>query len=432
MADIFLSYASEDRKRIVPLARLLEGRGWSVFWDRKTPIGVTWDEYIATKLEVSRCVVVAWSNASVKSKWVRSEGRYGLNREAYVPLLLERVQPPFPFDQIQAADLSDWRGDAEHRELGDLVAHLRNRLDQARMTTPPATTKGPKIRKPGIRAPAVWLAAAVGILAAVWFIAPYIGVRKQAAVAVFRDPLKGGGEAPEMVVIPAGSFLMGSPQDQTGWSEDELPRHEVTIARPFGLSRNEVTFAEYDAFSKAAGRELPADQGWGRGNRPVINVSWQDAQTYAKWLSEQTGKHYRLPTEAEWEYAARAGTTTSRYWGDTASDACRFANMDDAAHGCKDGQRRTGPVGSYEANAFGVYDILGNVWEWTEDCRHENYDGAPEDGSAWTQGGDCNLRVMRGGSWDDGPDVVRSAYRARGSPGGRFNGLGFRLARTLE
>lgn len=243
MADIFLSYASQDRERIVPLARLLEGCGWSVFWDRKTPIGITWYEYIATNLEVSRCVVVAWSHASVKSKWVRSEARYGLNREACVPLLLERVQPSFPFDQIQAADLSDWRGDAEHRELGDLVAHLRNLLDQVRMNTPsaernelpvepaitnadakiradqaplareqhpsasssakpesplpgkpPATDEGSENLKPGIRAPAVCPAAAVGILAVVWFIAPFIGVPERAAVEVFRDPLKGCGE----------------------------------------------------------------------------------------------------------------------------------------------------------------------------------------------------------------------------------------------
>ncbi len=171
----------------------------------------------------------------------------------------------------------------------------------------------------------------------------------------------------------------------------------------------------------------PGDAGWGRGNQPVINVSWNDAQDYVKWLKEKTKKDYRLLTEAEWEYVARAGSTTAYWWGDAVGRG--NANCD----GCGsqwDG-KQAAPVGRFAANPFGLYDTAGNVWEWVEDCYHGSYDGAPKDGSAWKNGNDCQ-RVLRGGSWNDGPGCVRSANRIRVGPDNRINYVGFRVARAPD
>ena len=229
---------------------------------------------------------------------------------------------------------------------------------------------------------------------------------------------------PEMVVIPAGSFKMGcvSGIDCFG---SENPVHEVKIDS-FALSKYEVTFEEYDAFTDATGRERANDRDWGRGRRPVINVSWYDAMAYAEWLSEQTRDRYRLPTEAEWEYAARAGTTTKYSWG---NDIGRNrANCD----GCASvwGGQRTGLVGSFKANGWGLYDMHGNVWEWVQDCYNDSYEGAPTDGSAWLSG-DCDQRVLRGGSWSYYPRNLRSAYRDWDSTENRFYFIGFRVARSF-
>jgi sulfatase modifying factor 1 len=169
-------------------------------------------------------------------------------------------------------------------------------------------------------------------------------------------------------------------------------------------------------------------------------VSFEDATAYAEWLGKQTGKPYRLPSEAEWEYVARARTTTTRYWGDSEQEACAYANVADreakAKHpgwvtfDCDDGYAETAPVGRFKPNAFGLYDMLGNAWEWTQDCYNDGYKNAPINGSAWLSG-DCNRRVVRGGSWDGGPDGVPSALRGWGYAGGRIDDLGFRISRTL-
>ena len=177
--------------------------------------------------------------------------------------------------------------------------------------------------------------------------------------------------------------------------------------------------------------DLPNDRGWGRGRRPVMNVSWEDARAYVQWLSRETGQRYRLLTEAEWEYVARAGTTTSRYWGQSEAGQCRYANGEDGFGPCPDGYENTAPVGSFQPNAFGLYDVLGNVLEWTEDCWNGDYSGAPTNGSAW-QAGDCSLRVLRGGSWGNYPRSLRSAFRFRNPVGDRNLSFGFRVARTIN
>ncbi len=243
---------------------------------------------------------------------------------------------------------------------------------------------------------------------------------------VFRDTLKDGSKGPEMVVIPAGAFWMGS--DEGLESEaTELPRHRVTIDRVFAMGKYEVTFDDYDQFAQATGREVPDDENWGRGHRPVIKVSWEDATAYTQWLSEQTGKRYRLPTEAEWEYAARAGTKTRYWWGGDIGR--KHANCEGC--GSEWDSQKTVPVGSFEANPFGLYDTAGNVEEWVQDCWHNSYKGTPTDGSAWDSG-KCGRRVVRGGSWFVNARGVRSAFRT-GSDAGydRDNSVGFRLARDL-
>ena len=199
------------------------------------------------------------------------------------------------------------------------------------------------------------------------------------------------------------------------------------------MGKTEVTFAQYDKYVRATGKAKPNSSGWGRGSRPVINVSWDDAVAYAKWLSRQTGKTYRLPSEAEWEYAARAGSETKYPWGNKASHEQANYGKDECCDGLAKGKDRwvyTSPTGSFAVNGFGLSDMQGNVWEWTQDCWNGNYGGAPSDGSAWLTGG-CEFRVLRGGSWGDNPMNFRSAIRYRGSANDRYGGLGFRLVQDI-
>jgi formylglycine-generating enzyme required for sulfatase activity len=230
---------------------------------------------------------------------------------------------------------------------------------------------------------------------------------------------------PEMVVIPAGTFMMGSPEGEG--ADNERPQHEVTIPEPLAVGRYEVTFDEWEACVVDGGCDghRPDDEGWGRGNRPVIKVSWNHAQSYVDWLSEETGEDYRLLSEAEWEYAARAGTTTKYWWGDDISpEKANYGAIQDI------GPKKTTPVGSYPANPWGLFDVHGNVWEWVEDCWNDSYQGAPADGSAWTTG-DCSRRVLRGGSWFIDPEFLRAALRTWNNPDFRYSDRGFRVARTL-
>ena len=261
-------------------------------------------------------------------------------------------------------------------------------------------------------------------------------IRRSAAGQVFSDALKSGGRGPEMVVILAGRFVMGC--DAEGCDARSRPVHEVRIGRPFALGRYEVTFAEWDACvaDGGCGDYRPDDWGWGRGSRPVIWVSWEDARSYVHWLSRETGERYRLPSEAEWEYAARAGTTSAYHFGGLSFEICRYDNIIDQdwggrEHWCSDGfGQQTAPVGSYAPNAFGLHDVHGNVSEFVEDCWNQSYEGAPIDGRAWLTG-DCKSRVGRGGAYNSLPTrhgrfrfVLNSSQRT-------YVARGFRVARTL-
>ena len=234
---------------------------------------------------------------------------------------------------------------------------------------------------------------------------------------------------PWLVVVPSGNFMMGSQPREEGRDDSEGPVHRVTINKPMAVGVREVTFEEWDACHRSGGCEHdPPDRSHGRGNRPVINVSWPDAQEFVGWLSKETGKRYRLLSESEWEYVARGGATARFSWGD--APARDKANC----RGCGsrwDG-RQTAPVGSFEPNGFDLHDVHGNVWEWVEDCWHENYKKAPRDGSAWTRGGECARRVLRGGSWSYIPRYLRSASRFRNPASYRLSDIGFRVARMLD
>ena len=267
-------------------------------------------------------------------------------------------------------------------------------------------------------------------------------------------------ECPEMIVMPVGRFMMGSPEHEKGRDNDEGPQHEVKITRRFAVGKYEVMRAEYEMFAKETNRDTSGgchvfdgewthddshswrDPGFGQtGREPVVCVSWDDAKAYVAWLSDKTGQEYRLLSESEWGYVARAGTATRRYWGEDASETglCRHANGAGSEtssflrrnKACGDGYKRTAPVGSFGSNDWGLHDVIGNVWEWVEDCWHKNYLGAPIDGSAWMSGGGCGVRVLRGGSWYIGPWNLRSADRGGGTAGDRNYFSGFRIARTL-
>jgi formylglycine-generating enzyme required for sulfatase activity len=275
-----------------------------------------------------------------------------------------------------------------------------------------------------------------------------------------KDVFRECADCPPMVVVPAGSFTMGSPG--TG------PQHDVRIAKPFAVGKIQVTVDEFSTFVSATNYDAGSactiwngkswestsgrswrDPGFAQtGSHPATCLNWNDAQAYARWLAGRTSKNYRLPSEAEWEYAARGRTEPGAYpryfFGDSEADFCEYGNGADetalkqipgakdwSSLPCVDGYAYTSPVGSFKPNAFGLYDMAGNVSQWLEDCDHENYDEAPSDGSAWITGS-CRFRVLRGGSWNSGPAGLRPAARYAIPPSIRRSDTGFRLARTLN
>ena len=302
---------------------------------------------------------------------------------------------------------------ARKRGMRILLEGAEIKFEKPSQTQPAAETATPSATAaPRTPSASLWIDAPVSNGKDGWFV-PGAGKTEW-----FKDFDAG----PEMVVIPAGWFTMGSPPDEPERWDAEGPQHKVTIAKPFAIGRFAVTFAEWDAaqqdkdWKAITGRAArqPADQGWGRGDRPVIDVEWNDAKAYVKWLSKKTGKDYRLPSEAEWEYACRAGTTTPFWWGSSITP--EQANYDGSADPYKGGakksefRQKTLPVQSFELNPWGLYQVHGNVWEWCEDLWHDNYKGVPQDGSAWITEG-STWRVLRGGSWNDNPRALRSAYR---------------------
>jgi formylglycine-generating enzyme len=292
-----------------------------------------------------------------------------------------------------------------------------------------------------------------GMLLALWCCSP--------AHAVYS--VRDCATCPEMVVLQPGEFMMGSPLSEALRDPDEGPQHRVRVGYSIGVAQYKVTRGEYAAFVQATGHpdgdgcwvwdnssgrfEKDATRSWRNpgfeqtDQHPVVCVSWQDAKAYAAWLSQKAGQPYRLLSEAEWEYAARAGSTGARPWGDDVAAACRYANVADQTAArevlripvwveCSDGYAYTSPVGAFLPNAFGLYDTMGDAWEWVEDCYHDSYERAPNDGRPWVER-DCTERVFRGGGWDNYPRNIRSAYRYRAGSETRSSSTGFRIGRTL-
>ncbi|MBL0355119.1 MAG: SUMF1/EgtB/PvdO family nonheme iron enzyme [Dechloromonas sp.] len=405
VSDIFICYSRSDRVLADQLVQRLRSAGWSVFLDVQTRVGERWHKTIEREMQAARTFVALWSKRSVDSDYVLEEADYGKRKGILLPAFIERVDFPYGFSRIQTADLVGWAGEADHPGLAQLVDGLRQQLGEQLATPSPGSSAPPSPPRS-------------------------VPVPVFAPGQTFRDPLRTGGEGPLLVVIPAGRFLMGSPPDEPERSEDGDPQHEVRIAQPFAMGVHALTFADYDRYAEASGEKKPDDKGWGRGRRPVINVSWEDARDYCQWLGEQTGNVYRLPSEAEWEYACRAGTTTPFHFGSRmTSDQANF-DGNYTYNGSAQGEYRekTLPVGSFPPNAFGLYDMHGNVWEWCQDPWHGDYQGAPTDGSVWETGGSSS-RVLRGGAWSYFPRFCRAASRFVGSPVGRSYDFGFRVCR---
>ncbi len=303
------------------------------------------------------------------------------------------------------------------------------------------------MQKPFRAIPGSAISRAVLFCLALLAAAPLLAAEARAATAT---PFKDCAECPEMIVVPAGKFMMGSPQTEGRLYANEGPQRQVTIKRPFAVGMYAVTFDQWYACIADLGCNSywPDDKEWGRGKRPVINVSWDDAHRYIRWLNEKaTGAKrpvatsdtppppmapgqqgpYRLLTEAEWEYAARAGTTTAYYWGEVRG----IGNANCDGCGSEWDNKQTAPVGSFAPNPFGLYDMAGNVLQWVEDCYHDNYLKAPVDSTAWISG-DCLARVSRGGSWYNSSYYLRAANRYSNAPYFRGANVGFRVAKTLE
>lgn len=487
MADIFISYTREDLACARAIAHYLEHEGWTVFWDQTIPAGKTWREVVGKELAGAKCVLVLWSSSSIESRWVQEEADEGERRGILVPALLEDVLPPIGFRSIQAADLKEW----DPKRLASLPSSFladiasvaggpfagKGSLDKAmleqasvRSDAPQAPLKsdfelaanmvGSEPRALGGAYAALIVASLVVVVLVVSF-SLYLRQAKlpgtiestespmqtPATVLNLRDDPKATTRpqesleelqdcsiCPIMVVVPAGHFTMGSPTHEPERDADEGPAHKVRV-RAFAIGRFEVTFAEFDhCVQDGACDERPDDQGWGRGTRPVMNVSWNEAQSYVKWLSRRTGASYRLPSEAEWEYAARADTSTPFFFGETISADQANYNSNHSYNGGPTGEYlgRTAPIGSYPGNAFGLHDMHGNVWEWVADCWQDNYASASGDGDAHMGDDPCNGRILRGGSWYNKPHSLRAANRFGVGAGNKSDDIGFRVTKTLS
>ncbi|NEX11333.1 MAG: hypothetical protein C1942_01300 [Prosthecochloris sp.] len=390
MSDIFISYAREDERRVKPIVQHLQQMGWRVFWDRNIPPGQSWDEYIEQHLEASRCVVVVWSKHSVGSRWVKAEAEEAKNRNILVPLLLDKVKLSLGFRYIQAADLTSWNHD--------------------------------DITHPQFRA----------CIDAIACMVPQSGPLEPASPDVLVTPVEPPASRPQLpenfVLIRGGQFSMGSPEDEYGHQDNES-LHEVKVS-DFAICRYTVTVGEYLEFTEEV--KINYDGGTEGDRYPLVNVSWNDAVAYCRWLSEKRGELFRLPTEAEWEYACRGGTTTPFSTGENlTTDEANYNGNYPYRNNPKGKYRKaTVPVESFEPNSYGLYNMHGNVREWCGDWYGEKYyeecrkKGVVENPQGPKEG---SYRVLRGGGWRYNARHCRSAYRYYVNPGYRSYGVGFRL-----
>ncbi len=418
MADVFLSYKKEDRPRVGSIVEAIVAAGFSVWWDdRITPQG-EWDETIMREIEAAKAVVVLWTDHSVKSKWVRTEAHYANERQKLIPVRIDNCDLPIAFMLNQTADLSQWKGDQADSKWHKLLEWIEELVRGA----PFSDSEDSSVNKSNLAA-RQWRRT-YGSTAAGEVIFDGATISRRTAGGTF---FKDAANLPLMCVLPAGSFAMGSSREDADHRDSETPRHVVDFKRPFAIGVYLVTFDDWDAlYEKDVLAHAPSDSGWGRGNYPVIDISWIDTQAFVARLSELGGASYRLPSESEWEYACRAGSTGQFSIGDSMNTKLANYNggSDADSIGC------TTAVGSYPANAFGLHDTHGNVREWVQDLWHDDYTGAPADGLPWTSG-HGGMHVLRGGSWLDAAWFLRSAARGRGGESDRTNFIGFRVARDI-
>ena len=451
MANIFLSYSREDRPRAQIIAEAMEAEGLSVWWDKVLRAGQTYDEVTETMLREADVVIVLWSETSVKSKWVRAEATLGQRHCELVPVMIEDAERPIMFELIQTADLIDWTGDRGDERWINFIADIRRSAEKAAampddaVSTSPAPPASPTPKpvaaapaapvapKPQTPPPPTPTASATGsteaapkkksssLLVSLFSLA-VVGIGGWFGYQATLAPSSGNNPeptpppvadceiCPDLVDLDGGAFVMGSSSDEARRSGNEGPQREVTLPA-FSISAAEITWEQWQACVEAGACRAP--QGAGSGSEPVTGVSWQDAQTYTGWLSSESGRVFRLPSEAEWEFAARGGTTSPYWWGNG------YPGLGVVTGAARD-------TSSLAENPFGLTGMLGNVREWVADCYVNNYSNAPLDGAAVTNG-DCSRRVVRGGSFRDGAAEHRSANRARYERDVRDRRLGFRV-----
>jgi formylglycine-generating enzyme required for sulfatase activity len=489
--EIFISYKSERRRAAEHLAETLRRHGYTVWFDYQLVKGRDFARQIDARIRAAKALIVLWCTMSVRSEWVGEEVDLAKQLGILIPTKIEDCDLPVGDRRKDYIDLIHWDGSPRSHQLDKLLLTVAAKVGRDPQPNFRALQEyealwrrfgGPSLRAFALEAP---LEASVGARSLADN--PATVSTPPQAPSVARAPsaegrvkvdarivhgapdglfkpgagktewFKDHEHGPEMVVVPAGGFTMGSPEsepERESWQKGtESPQHEVRIAREFAVGRHAVTRGQFAAFVSATGHRAEGAHIW-KGDKwehdpkgswrnpgfaqddshPVVCVNWDDAKAYVGWLAQATGRDYRLLSEAEWEYCCRAGSTTPFWWGSsiTTQQANYDGNYVYKGGGNKGEWRKaTVPVGSFAANPWGLYQVHGNVWEWCEDAWHDRYHGAPSDGSAWVQDGDASRRVLRGGSWYDNPWGLRSAPRYRDSTDGRGCIFGFRVGRTF-
>ncbi len=411
MAQIFFSYSKKDRERVLPIIGGLEDEGYTVWWDDNLLAGEEWTAEIEAQITACECVVVAWSGEAVASRWVKREARYGDNNGILVPIRIERVTPPFEFDDVQYIDLLTWSGDRANGRWRALVKAVKAKAGPPAQDPAPDTAPPRPEPRPDPEPPRAASRPRQGDVAPSWATGG-TGTDKFGSWA----DLTLDGVTQRLRWSEPGSFMMGSPEDEEGLWAYEGPRHKVTLTKGFWLFDTPVTQALWEG---VMGNNPSRFKG---ADRPVERVSWDDTQAFLDRINSRVpGLEFTLPTEAQWEYACRAGTDGPNYLG----GADRLAEL---AWYDENNGRETHPVKGKAPNDWGLYDMLGNVWEWCDDGRRA-YDGAPVTDPAGSQQTGSS-RALRGGSWNASARGVRAAGRVAVTPDDRDDNIGFRCARV--